>query len=268
MALFYLLGHTTDSQMFGAVIQTKTKTIVFDGGTTGDYEQLADFLRSNAASHVDAWFFTHPHHDHIGSFHAISKYAPDITVDVIYHCFPTLEQLKKAGVRSEIEEKMWIAASEWGQKYNVHQLSRDDHFYFDDVIIRVLRIFNPDISRNYVNNSSTVYRIEGPQKSILILGDLGAEGGNELMNICSIELLRADYTQMAHHGQNGVSREFYAHIRAKGCLWASPQWLWDNDAGNGFDTGPWKTVRTRELVAELGATEHIIEKDGTQKIEI
>ena len=35
MADFYLLGNTTPSQMFGCVIQTETKTIVFDGGTTG-----------------------------------------------------------------------------------------------------------------------------------------------------------------------------------------------------------------------------------------
>jgi hypothetical protein len=44
--------------------------------------------------------------------------------------------------------------------------------------------------------------------------------------------------------------------------------LWDNDDGDGFDTGPWQTVRTREWASELGVTEHFIEKDGTQIFEI
>jgi hypothetical protein len=72
---------------------------------------------------------------------------------------------------------------------------------------------------------------------------------------------------MAHHGQFGVSREFYEYIKPRRCIWPSPQWLWDNDAGDGFDTGPWATVRTREWMDELGVKTHIIEKDGTQKID-
>jgi len=101
----------------------------------------------------------------------------------------------------------------------------------------------------------------------LILGDLGIEGGNELMKNSSLALLQADYTQMAHHGQWGVSKKFYDYIKPQKCIWASPDWLWNNDAGEGFDTGPWQTVRTREWMAALGATEHIVEKDGIQAIE-
>ena len=82
------------------------------------------------------------------------------------------------------------------------------------------------------------------------------------------ESLNTDYTQMAHHGQNGVKRDFYEHIIPKRCIWPSPDWLWDNDNGDGFDTGPWQTVRTREWIGALGVTEHFIEKNGTQIIEI
>ena len=34
MVDFYLLGNATECQMFGAVIKTKNKTIVIDGGTS------------------------------------------------------------------------------------------------------------------------------------------------------------------------------------------------------------------------------------------
>ena len=54
MSAFILLSNTTNSQMFGCVIQTENHTIVIDGGTIGDSKQLVDFLEQNAHSHVDA----------------------------------------------------------------------------------------------------------------------------------------------------------------------------------------------------------------------
>jgi len=143
-----------------------------------------------------------------------------------------------------------------------------ESFVFDDVTVRILRVFCPEITHNVINNSSAVYRIEGKQKSVLILGDLGVEGCDELMRNLPFDCLHTDYTQMAHHGQGGGSREFYEYIKPRRCIWAAPNWLWDNDSGNGFDTGVFHTVRTREWMAVLGVEEHLIEKDGTQSFEI
>lgn len=266
MATFYLLKNSTHSQMFGCVIQTQDHTIVIDGGTLGDDEQLVTFLREKANSHVDAWFFTHPHHDHIGAFVGIRTHNSDIAVDKVYHCFPSTNELQPYAC-SEDEKVITNDIEHWASSYDIHQLSVNEIFQFDDVAIRVLRVFNPVITENFINNSSTVYRIEGKNGSFLILGDLGIEGGNELMKNCPLALLKADYTQMAHHGQWGVSKEFYDYIKPQKCIWASPDWLWNNDAGEGYDTGPWQTVRTREWVTALGVTEHIVEKDGLQKIE-
>lgn len=49
------------------------------------------------------------------------------------------------------------------------------------------------------------------------------------MKNCSAENLYANYTQMAHHGHNGVSEEFYQYIKPQRCFWATPEWLWNND---------------------------------------
>ncbi len=268
MAEFYLLGNTSISQMFGAIVRTENKTFVIDGGALDDYKQLADFLREKANSHVDAWFFTHPHHDHIGAFFNLRKYAKDITVETVYHHFPNTESLCTQGVRSEQEKALWEDVAQWDSVYKTHTLSQGESFSFDEVTISVLRVWNPNITENLINNSSAVFRIDGCARSVLILGDLGVEGGEDVLKNCSTELLHTDYTQMAHHGQCGVSKEFYERIKPKRCIWPSPEWLWNNDAGNGFDTGPWQTVRTREWILAMGVTEHIVEKDGTQKIEI
>ena len=149
----------------------------------------------------------------------------------------------------------------------MHKVSVGEVFSFEDVSVRVLRVFNPEITDGFVNNSSVVYRIESPTASILLLGDLDSSAENELMENCPLPLLQADYTQMSHHGQWGVSKSFYEYIHPKRCIWPAPDWLWDNDTGDGFDTGPFQTVRPREWMEELGVTEHFVEKDGIQAIE-
>lgn len=265
MANFFLLSNSSNSQMFGCIIQTSNYTIVIDGGTTHDSKQLANHLTNHANSHVDAWFFTHPHHDHIGCFVNICKNEPQITIDKIYHHFPDFAEIQPY-VRSENEKMLVNDFFQITQTKSSHKLSANNIFVFDDISVKVLRIYNASITENFINNSSTVYRIDGGSGSFLILGDLGIEGGDELIENCPLSLLKTEYTQMAHHGQNGVSKEFYEYIKPQKCIWASPDWLWNNDAGNGYDTGPWQTIRTREWVADLGVTEHIIEKDGIQKI--
>ena len=74
----------------------------------------------------------------------------------------------------------------------------------------------------------------------------------------------ADICQMAHHGQNGATKEFYEAVRPEVCFWCAPNWLWDNNAGKGFNTHIWKTVEVRGWMEELGVKQNIVLKDGTQ----
>ena len=270
-SVFYLLGNETEGQMMGMVLQTvDNKTIVIDGGTQDNGKYLMDFLLEKADGHVDAWFFTHPHQDHLGAFYSIFKNIVGITVDKIYHHFPSLDERMEYGYRNEGEKLIWTKSAEiFEQKFagKVQVIQPNDEFMIDEIKLTVLRVYDPTMTTNFVNNSSAVFRVENANTSFLILGDLGEQGGEELMKNCPLALLQTDYTQMAHHGQAGVSKEFYQYIQPKRCIWPTPDWLWDNDNGGGFDTGPWKTVRTREWMEELGVTEHYVAKDGTQKIE-
>ena len=271
MSKLYFLGNSTNVQMFGAIITSEGKTVVIDGGVFGDRKQLEALLTEASDGHVDAWFFTHPHHDHIGAFYKIIKHSKVITVDKIYHHFPALDSLREYGSRYESEINLWeklYARLEGELSDKVETVNEGDVYIFGSVKITVLRVYNENILNNFVNNSSTVLRIDGEAASVLILGDLGKEGGDDTIAKCERELLTCDYTQMAHHGQGGVKREFYEYVRPKCCLWPSPDWLFNNDNGDGFDTGPWQTVRTREWMDELGVTEHYAEKDGTKIIEI
>jgi beta-lactamase superfamily II metal-dependent hydrolase len=96
--------------------------------------------------------------------------------------------------------------------------------------VEVIAEANPEITENPVNNQSAVFRITENGFTFLVLGDLGVEAGEKLMK--SGEILRADGVQMAHHGQQGVTEEFYQRIQPKYCFWPTPEWLWKNNVPN------------------------------------
>ena len=73
---------------------------------------------------------------------------------------------------------------------------------------------------------------------------------------------------MSHHGQAGATKELYKEISPKICLWPTPEWLWNNDSGQGENSGQWKTFETRSWIEELGVKENYIAKDKDIKIEI
>ena len=268
MSKFYLFPNASVSQMFGCLIKTENHTIVIDGGTIYDAEQLYNFLKDNNINKIDGWFFTHPHHDHIGCFIQFNKIASDVEISKIFYCFPEKNFLEKQTARFPLEQDHWNDYYTWEKRYNTHKIKRGDVLTYDDVEIQVLRVYNPEIQNNFINNVSAVYKIKGNKKSVLILGDLGVEGGDELLSLYTPNHLKTDYTQLAHHGQKGVSYDFYKKIKPTRCIWASPLWLWNNDLGAGFNTAQFQTVLTRSWMNELGAIEHLIEKDGLISFEI
>ncbi len=128
---------------------------------------------------------------------------------------------------------------------------------------------NEKILVNLVNNSSLAFKISSRSKRILFLGDLGVEGGNEILKNFSAEDLHADYVQMAHHGQDGVDKNFYEQVRATFALWPTPIWLWENNLdAKGYNTGTWKTLAVRRWVEELHIKRNIVSGiEGTQQID-
>jgi hypothetical protein len=73
--------------------------------------------------------------------------------------------------------------------------------------------------------------------------------------------------QMAHHGQNGCDENFYKTVSFRVCLWPTPSWVWNNDAGGGFNTHILKTIDTRGWMDEKGIKEQHVSWEGLTKIE-
>ena len=68
----YMLNSVTGIQMNSFIITTSDqKVIVMDGGFDQDAENMIQYLKDITGQdipHVDAWFLSHPHQDHISCF--------------------------------------------------------------------------------------------------------------------------------------------------------------------------------------------------------
>lgn len=261
------LPNQTSTQMMSYVIKTiHGKVAVIDGGMTGDAPFLADFLKG-LGNNVDAWIITHAHDDHFGALMAILKRPEALRIGTVYGSLPNTAWVEQWGNDSEKESYRQFeqALDETGRKVDV--LSLGQELEFDGVHIIILGVKNPEITKNAINNSSLVLRTADTSKSVLFLGDLGAEGGEKLLKSPYASHLPSDYVQMAHHGQNGVSEEFYQRVRPSYCLWPTPKWLWENDHGGGKGSGPWRTLEVRAWMDKMSIKKHYVMLEGIQKIE-
>ena len=263
------LCNNTPSQMMGYLIKTKnSKTIAIDGGYFGDTDNFIKVLNEKYGGKVDYWFITHPHQDHASVFIDIVQNHPEIEIGNVYYTINGLDWYKKYGSgRDEEAVRFFEALSNERIKNNLHEVSINEKIKIDNIKCEILGIKNPEITENAINNSSMVIKMKVNNKSVLFLGDTGKESGEKLLKNQK-DKLKSDVVQMAHHGQSGADKDLYEVIRPKICLWPTPDWLWNNDSGGGFNTGNWKTLETREWMNSLNVKINYIEKDGNISIKI
>lgn len=233
---------------------TKGKVIVMDGGFPQEELTLRGFIGA-LGNQVDAWFVSHPHDDHFGALIEILKNPQHMRIKSIIHSrLP--EPVLKGEPGSEKMAREFYGLLENLKDTQVFDLQQPgDVFRYDDMQVKVVGVAN-DFTSNPYNNSSMIYRVWDRRKSILFLGDAGVECGQKALDGPYRNDLDCEYVQMAHHGQAGCDEHFYKSIKFRACLWPTPTWVWNNDQGQGFNTGNLKTVEVREWMQKLGIEEH------------
>lgn len=269
MTKLHFLKSVADTICTSIAFESESALIMFDGGHACETEYLHEYLLG-LGGHVDAWFLTHAHDDHVQAIYDMLDKYDDVTVDKVCYNFPCDDWLIERDPGGEaIRMSTNLRRCFTEQNIPVDTVQRGDFYEFDGMTVRVLRVPDEAITSDPINNSSTVYRVEADGKSILILGDLGALAGLQLLEITDPALIKADYVQMAHHGQNGVTREVYEAARPDYCLWPTPSWLWDNRGPGGYDTGIYQTVVTRGWISAMHCVKrHYLMTDGTQVIDL
>jgi beta-lactamase superfamily II metal-dependent hydrolase len=274
MSKLHFLKSVTDTINTSFIIESGKTILIVDGGFGTEAPYLYEYLKV-LGGHVDGWFITHFHDDHFECLLEILSKHTDIIVDKIYCNFPSDEFI----IRHEPKQDR-IMSEEYLRRFRTYSAERgveivtvnagDTHCFDNEKVkVRVLRTPDESINANPINNSSVVYRFETDGKSILFLGDLGVEGGKQLLESVDHKYIKSDYVQMSHHGQNGVSKEVYDAVKPEYCLWPTPSWLWDNMGPGGYDTGIYNTLVTRGWLSSMHCVKrHYRMTEGTQIIDL
>lgn len=258
-------------QMNSFIVETEMgELIVIDGGYRGECEHLLSRLKDISGKsnpRVAGWFLSHAHHDHIECFmEMVNKYSENIEIEHVYYNFPSTQFIEKNDPHFTDTIREFYELLPRFADFAVI-VSEGDRYEIGGAVFEILYSPNPAWINNAVNNSSIVIRLTLGGQKILFLGDLGEEAGKQLLDKYGIQL-KSDYCQMAHHGQAGVSQSVYQAIAPSYCMWCTPLWLWDNDAGEGYNTSVYKTVEVRKWMEEIGVKKHYVMKDGDQTIDL
>lgn len=254
------LTSVTDTIGNSYILRTKGgKVIVIDGGFETEQENLRARI-AEAGNHVDLWFITHPHQDHMGAFAEIISDKKGITIDkVIYSRVPD-DFLDREAANAADARRYYKAIDSVTEGTDILDLhTTGGRFDIDGIGIMVLGVANPELKGNPYNNQSMIIRFWDDTKSLVILGDAGIECGLKALAKYPDEL-NCDYMQMAHHGQNGCDEHFYKTVQFRACLWPTPSWVWEPAPQHTH----LKTRETRRWMDEKGITEHhasCVEKD-------
>jgi len=255
------------SQMMSYIIDCpEGGTIVIDGGIfcDADADHLYKELEKRGKK-VDIWFFTHCHCDHYGAWKRLNERGGfDIEIGKLCFNFPRYEWLLTKEDKNQTEELYSLLNK---TSFNVVTPHAGDIFSCGGIDIEVLN--EPVNYENYrsINPTGIILKAYFPKQSVLFLGDYDEDAEEDYKKLFSVEKLRCDIVQMAHHGQEGVSREFYEMIRPKYCLYCAPDWLWENNvkSNGGPETrgqGPFLTLETRRWMAEMGVIRSFHMGDG------
>ena len=203
--------------------------ILIDGGWDVNAEQVRQVMDAHGG-HVNAWFLTHYHPDHIGAFNALWEEYRD-GIDAVYVCpidwetyEPLAHEWDNAGVYADFLEKTRDAD-------NIVALHRDDELEIDGLAFRIFNAFDEhvrELSTDWLNDCSLVIKVSGKENSFLFLADLSRAGvplGQYLIDTYGAEALHADYVQGGHHGNWGMPVSFYEQIRPGELFFDAPEWV-------------------------------------------
>ena len=95
------------------------------------------------------------------------------------------------------------------------------------------------LSNDLMNDGSLLFRVKGKEESMLFCADVGSAGGKtgkmqKRMTKYLVEeygdALKSDYIQMAHHGFQGLNKEFYEKVDPKAAFFDAPYWLMNGES--------------------------------------
>ena len=213
-------------RMFYTIQDSDNHLAVIDGGWTENAEEVLETIRA-LGGHVDTWIITHSHPDHVGAFNVIMS-EPDhsgITVDRIL-TVPVHEDRYRETARDYDDFPSYTAFKSLTDTLSIPitYVSENDTYDLLGLNMKVISAWDDFVDtfeNNLCNRGSMMFKLSGNEDSFLFCADV-----EEPMEARIIEKhrdeLQADYVQLAHHGNWGLSDAFYEIVSPKAAFFDAP----------------------------------------------
>lgn len=193
--------------------------VIIDGGRASEPElSIVKEIIAKHNNHVAAWIITHMHPDHVGAFNSVMSDLGDIIVDNIYTIKVNDSRYRETAKESDgieaYDNFLNVISNVDESKTKINYVKENDEFNVIGLKIIVLNSWNEDtdmLESNLMNNGAMVFLAEGDKQSMLFLADAEEIIEEKLYNNHSKEIENADYIQLAHHGNWGMTTAFYDH---------------------------------------------------------
>ena len=222
--------------MFYTIEDDENNLIIIDGG----WEDNATLVRQVIATHnnhVSAWIITHPHPDHVGAFNSIITDS-EITVDSIYAVPVNQSRYEETaqdydGIYAYYK---WLEVTK--NLTNIHYVQENDSFTCLNLTFTILHAWDKNIDKldhHLLNNGSMCFTVKGNLNSMLFCADIQADVQQNIIDNHLTEL-DVDYVQLAHHGNWGVTTDFYNYTSPISVFFDCPTHMLD-PLSNTYDAG-------------------------------
>lgn len=170
------------------LLQREEAGILIDTGHFGKQQALQEALQRYGVTTIEAVILTHLHADHASGIFGLMADFPQA---VIY------ESGQRLAFNPSMDSYRWVADKLDSGSWEVRQLGQGNAIAWRDALIKVLWPAQP--SGDDLNSRSLVLSISFAGKTILIMGDVGRQQENQLVQD---KLLpgNVDVLVVGHHG--------------------------------------------------------------------
>lgn len=236
----------------------KNGLVIIDGGYDNDEETLKileEKIKENG-NVVNTWILTHFDEDHAGAYMALRDRISNLKVGKLY--VPDMPDYETC-----VESVSWYEEDELNllKKYLSLNVPEKELVHAGDIIDNVIGLKMEVLSSyddwmeeknmsNLLNNGSIVFKLYGNEESIMFCGDAQSkEISDHILKDYSKEELKSDYLQVAHHGNNSFSDDFYETVNPKVAFFPAPTDIMEN-----VNNVSWFSVEEiSKLLEDMGA---------------
>ena len=236
-----------------SLVSEDGRFLMVDGGYDVDAPERRR-LAEVFGNRVDVWICSHFHSDHIGAITELLKDPGEIRIGELW-CPPmSVEDYRSFAKEWDTIETCESFLQEISGLEHVARLAGGDIRQVGNLSFEILSAYGQGLDWTHEgNNCGFIFKVRGTKESMLFCCDVGNEWMSRVLVDYYGEELRADYVQMGHHGNGGLTREAYEIVAPKVAFFDGPGWLLE-------DEEKYNAAENRELMESLGSVIYLMDQ--------